>query len=117
MYWPYLVVFVVLGAMLLFSVRNRRRQAAQQQELTRHIGFGSEVMTTSGLYGTVVSSNEDGESVQLAIAPGVEVKWARAALREVNSLPDRYRGAAASADESGKEGEQGGSDAPGAKGR
>ena len=36
-------------------------------------------MTTSGLYGTVVGLNDD-DTVQLAIAPGVEVKWALAAL-------------------------------------
>lgn len=91
MYWPYLVVFVLIGAMLMFSVRNRRRQVAAQQEQTKRIGFGSEVMTTSGLYGTVLARNDDQESVQLSIAPGVEVKWALAALREVESLPERYR--------------------------
>jgi preprotein translocase subunit YajC len=90
-YWPYLAVVVVLGAMLLFSMRNRRRQLAAQQELAGKIGFGSEVMTTSGLYGTVVARNDDQETVQLSIAPGVEVKWALAALRPVESVPARYR--------------------------
>jgi preprotein translocase subunit YajC len=47
-------------------------------------------MTTSGLYGTVVSKNDDG-SVQLSIAPGVEVKWATAALRDAPSLAEGYR--------------------------
>lgn len=91
MYWPYLAVFVLVGAMLMFSVRNRRRQVAAQEERTSNIGFGTEVMTTSGLYGTVLARNDDQETVQLSIAPGVEVKWALAALREVESLPQRYR--------------------------
>ncbi len=43
-------------------------------------------MTTSGLYGTVVGINDD-DTVQLAIAPGVEVKWVLAALRDVASIP------------------------------
>ena len=51
---------------------------------------GSEVMTTSGLYGTVVAVGED-DTVTLSIAPGVEVKWAFAALRDVASLPAQYR--------------------------
>jgi preprotein translocase subunit YajC len=51
---------------------------------------GSEVMTTSGLYGTVVSVNPDG-TVLLSIAPGVEVRWTIAALREVDELPAQYR--------------------------
>lgn len=89
-YWPYLVMLVVLGGLLMFSVRNRRRQLAEEMVRISRITFGDEVMTTSGLYGTVVGRNDDG-TVQLAIAPGVEVKWALAALRDARSLPEQYR--------------------------
>jgi preprotein translocase subunit YajC len=87
---PLIVLALLLVAMLLFTRRNRERSAAQQAKLRERITFGTEVMTTSGLYGTVVGVNLD-ESVQLSIAPGVEVKWATAALRDVESLPNRYR--------------------------
>ena len=50
-------------------------------------------MTTSGLYGTVVSVDHEDDSVRLAIAPGVEVKWTIAALRSVTELPPKYRDA------------------------
>jgi preprotein translocase subunit YajC len=90
MWWPYLVLVVVLGGLLLFSQRKRRNQLAEQMVRMTQIGFGSDVMTTSGLYGTVVAKNDDG-TVQLAIAPGVEVKWALAALRDPESLPAEYR--------------------------
>jgi preprotein translocase subunit YajC len=86
-----LIVFIVVIIGLLgFSARARRRQAQAQQDRAERIGVGSEVMTTSGLYGTVVARNDD-ETVVLAIAPGVEVKWALAALRDVESLPAQYR--------------------------
>jgi hypothetical protein len=39
----------------------------------------------------VVGVDDEDDTVQLAIAPGVEVKWARAALRDAASLPERYR--------------------------
>ena len=90
MWWPYLVLLVVLFGLLAFSQRRRRQQVAEQMVRMSQIGFGSEVMTTSGLHGTVVSKNDDG-TVQLAIAPGVEVKWALAALRDPVSLPAEYR--------------------------
>lgn len=90
MWWPYLVLIVVLFGMLLYSQRRRRAHLAQEMVRISQIGFGAEVMTTSGLYGTVVSRNDDG-TAQLAIAPGVEVKWALAALRDAKSLPDQYR--------------------------
>ena len=85
------VVFVGVVAVLLgLSARARRRQAELEVGRAGSIRVGSEVMTTSGLYGTVVVRNDD-ETVQLSIAPGVEVRWAFAALREVSTLPERYR--------------------------
>jgi preprotein translocase subunit YajC len=87
---PFLIFVLVVGGLLVFSARARRRQAQQAVEQSERIGVGSEVMTTSGLYGTVVGRNPD-DTVLLSIAPGVEVKWALAALRDIASLPPRYR--------------------------
>lgn len=86
----YVVILLFLFGMLMVGQNRRRRQLAVEMVRIDNIRFGDEVMTTSGLYGTVVGRNEDG-TVQLAIAPGVEVKWALAALRNPESLPDRYR--------------------------
>jgi preprotein translocase subunit YajC len=88
--WPYLLMVLVLGGLLMVSVRNQRRKAAEQLARVSQLQLGSEVMTTSGLYGTIVHRNADA-TVQLSIAPGVEVKWAVAALRDVDSLPPQYR--------------------------
>lgn len=97
---PLLILAALLVAMMAFSRRTKQR-AAQADSLRRErITTGTEVMTTSGLYGTVVSVNEDG-SVLLSIAPGVEVRWTLAALREVGELPDQYRGPIAAAPEPG----------------
>jgi preprotein translocase subunit YajC len=87
---PFVVFIVVIIGLFAFSARARRRQAQTQVERSERISVGSDVMTTSGLYGTVVSRNDD-DTVQMSIAPGVEVKWALAALRDVESLPSQYR--------------------------
>jgi preprotein translocase subunit YajC len=86
----YLAVLVVLFLLMFAGQRRRRAQAAQEMVRISRLGFGDDVMTTSGLYGTIVGRNEDG-TVQLAIAPGVEVRWALAALRAPDSLPEQYR--------------------------
>lgn len=86
----YLPILLLIVAMIALAARNKRRAAEQQRSQEERLTFGAEVMTTSGLYGTIVGRNEDG-SVQLAIAPGVVVKWAAAALRDVQSLPAQYR--------------------------
>jgi preprotein translocase subunit YajC len=88
--WPYIVIFVLLGALMVISVRNRKRAMAEEAGRVARIDVGTEVMTTSGLYGTVVAKHDDG-TVLLSIAPGVEVKWAAAALRDAQSLAGNYR--------------------------
>jgi preprotein translocase subunit YajC len=86
-----IVVVVIVVVLLLLARRSRAKIVSREQEVRRHVEFGSEVMTTSGLYGTVVGINDD-DSVQLAIAPGVQVRWTIAALRPIETLPARYRG-------------------------
>jgi preprotein translocase subunit YajC len=88
--WSFLVILVVLVGFYLLTMRNRKRQQERQRDMETNLTFGTEVMTTSGLYGTIVGRNDD-DTVQLAIAPGIEVKWALAALRDVKSLPPQYR--------------------------
>jgi len=94
---PYLVMFALLAIFVGVSMRNRRRQIAEELVRVSRIDVGTDVMTTSGLYGTVVGRNDDG-TVILSIAPGVEVKWALAALRDADSLSDTYRQGISSAD-------------------
>ena len=88
--FPLLMLTLLLVAMIMFSRRNKQRMATADRLRRERITAGTDVMTTSGLYGTVVSVNPDG-TVLLSIAPGVEVRWTIAALREVGELPEQYR--------------------------
>lgn len=87
---PLLLLTVLLIGMMLVSRRNKQRVADADSRRRERITTGTDVMTTSGLYGTVVSVNDDG-TVLLAVAPGVEVRWSVAALRELDELPQQYR--------------------------
>ena len=69
-----LVVFVVLPQ------RQRKTVAAKQQALRESMVPGTRVMTTSGLYASVVSVTD--QTVDLEIAPGVVTTWLLAAVRE-----------------------------------
>ena len=89
-YLPFLIIVALMIAMLAFSARTRRRQAAAETERAERIAVGTDVMTTSGLHGTVVAKHDDG-TVSLSIAPGVEVRWELAALRDLNDLPPQFR--------------------------
>jgi preprotein translocase subunit YajC len=80
----------VVALLMLFARRARVRSADTDARLRRDIAVGTQVMTTSGLYGTVVAINPD-DTVILSVAPGVDVRWAFAALRDAAALPLRYR--------------------------
>lgn len=90
---PIIVLALLLVAVVTWTRRNRLKSELADQQRRQNLEPGSEVMTTSGLYGTVVSIDRDDDSVRLAIAPGVEVKWTIAALRSVTELPPKYRDA------------------------
>jgi preprotein translocase subunit YajC len=78
---PLLLMFGLLGVMMYFMTRRQRRAQEQQAQLQNSLGVGDRVMTTSGLYGTIIDSDND-TTVTIEISPGVETEWLRAAVRE-----------------------------------
>ena len=78
---PMLLLFGLLGVMMYFMTRRQRKAQEQQAALQNSLEVGDRVMTTSGLYGTITDA-EDGTTVTLEIAPGIETEWLRAAVRE-----------------------------------
>jgi preprotein translocase subunit YajC len=78
---PMLLLFGLLGVMMYFMSRRQRRAQEQQMQLQNSLTVGDQVMTTSGLYGTVVDTSDDSK-ITIEIAEGVETEWLRAAVRE-----------------------------------
>lgn len=74
------LIIVLFAVPLFMGTRKQKRAAAQQQEMQNSLSYGDRVMTTSGLYGTVVASTDN--SIDIEIAPGVVTSWLRAAVRE-----------------------------------
>ena len=80
-YFP--IVLIALFAVVLFVLpaRQRKRMAAKAQALQESLAIGTPVMTTSGLHGTVAGIGD--KTIDLEIAPGVVVTFARQAILEV----------------------------------
>lgn len=75
---------LILGAfllMFLFTMRRQKRVVQEQQKLQDALAPGDRVMTTSGLYATVVDTS-DTTVITLEVAPGVHTEWLRQAIRE-----------------------------------
>jgi preprotein translocase subunit YajC len=76
-----LLLIAVLALLLIMNSRRQKRAIADAQRLQNSLVNGDRVVTTSGLHGTVVASEEK-TTVDLEIAPGVRTRWLRAAIRE-----------------------------------
>jgi preprotein translocase subunit YajC len=72
-----LLVFALpLGLLFVFMRKRLRNQQALQQSAE----VGDEVLTTSGMFGTIVEEDEEEGTVTVEIAPGTQVKMLRAGI-------------------------------------
>ena len=76
-----ILMFAALGALMYFSMKKQKRQAAQVKQMQDSLVPGTRVMTTSGLHGTITAVADD--TIELEVAPGMRTTWVRAAVREV----------------------------------
>jgi preprotein translocase subunit YajC len=101
------IILLVVMALLLFVLpaRQRKKMQAQTQAMQQSLTVGTPVMTTSGIHGTVAALGDT--TVDLEVAPGVVVTFARPAILEVRTR------AAQAGDGTGTEGTPGGRPADG----
>ena len=83
-----LLLLLGMPVMLFVMMRSQRKKAAKQQDLQKSAGIGSEIMTTAGIFGTIVDEDEDEGTIVLEIAPGTQVKLIRGAIARVVSEDD-----------------------------
>lgn len=73
-----ILLFMLPLAFLFFTMRKQRSQQRSVIEKQQGLQIGDEVMTTTGLYATIVDS--DDKIVLLEAAPGVHLRWDRRAV-------------------------------------
>ena len=80
-YFPFILLALAVLLLFVLPARQRKRLQAQTQAMQESLTLGTQVMTTSGLHGAVAALGE--KTVDLEIAPGVVVTFARPAILEV----------------------------------
>ena len=78
-----IVMVVILAALVFFMFRNSRKRRREQDETRSKMVPGAEVMTNFGLYGTVLSVDEDDNTAVIETSPGHVVKVHRQVLARV----------------------------------
>jgi preprotein translocase subunit YajC len=85
---------IFLGVMLLLLwvviVLPQQRRVRAHRALVAQIEIGDEVMTTSGMFGTIVDVQPEDDLVLVEVAPGLQLRFVRGAIarRVVEETPE-----------------------------
>ncbi|GIL26690.1 hypothetical protein NUM_19440 [Actinocatenispora comari] len=86
--WTMILLFVLMiVAMYFLLIRPQQKRKREQQQMQSNAGIGAEIMTLGGLYGTIVDT--DDESITIEVAPGVTNRYAKGAIARVVTPADQ----------------------------
>lgn len=80
---PTAIMLVLLVVLVFFIFRNRRKRQRDQADLQTKMVPGVEIMLTFGIYGTLVSIDDENNVAEVEIAPGTIIKVHRQTLGRV----------------------------------
>jgi preprotein translocase subunit YajC len=81
-----LLPLLLLPVLWFGMILPQRKRARAQQELISNLAPGDDVITTSGIYGSL--REIDGDIAHLEIAPGITIRIARRAIAQTVHTPD-----------------------------
>jgi|SRR4051794_16695331 len=82
-FFPLLLFIMVPLGMYFLMIRPQQRRQRELASMQSALAPGAEVMTGSGMYGTVTEVDEEDGTVVLEISSEVHVRFARAAIARV----------------------------------
>ena len=81
-----LLIPLALAALLIFFLFNsRRKQKARAEQIKTGLVPGATVMTTFGVFGTVLSIDDENNQVTLESGPGTVLRVHRQAIGQINN--------------------------------
>lgn len=93
-----LVMLAVLAVLIFFMFRNSRKRQAEARELQAKVAPGANVMTNFGVFGTILSIDEDENQVRLETSPGTVLTVHRQTIGRVIEPAEAPVAAAAEGD-------------------
>jgi len=79
---PMLLIFVVFYFLLIRPQEKKRRE---QEKLILGVKKGEEILTNSGLFGTVTKINDSDNTIMVQIAKDIEVKVLKNSIADIVS--------------------------------
>jgi preprotein translocase subunit YajC len=108
--WTLLLPVLLLALFYFVAIRPQRRRQREMQNLQNQIQPGQQVITTTGMYATVVAVEND--AVVLEVAPGVHSRFVKQVIgRVIDPAAETPAGSAESTDSTDSTGSTGTADA------
>jgi preprotein translocase subunit YajC len=83
------LIFLLPIGLLFFLMRSQRRRVQEQQNVQQAVDVGDEVLTSSGMFGTVVDIEED-DTLWVEVSPGTRVHMIRGGIARRLTEEDVY---------------------------
>ena len=108
-----LLLFAMFGVLIFMMIRKQKKTKATQQEQRSKLAPGVEMMTNFGLFGKVISIDEDENKIVLEISPGVTATVHRQTVAKITApeeeaeavVPDEASSLTLGLEKQGTEGE------------
>ena len=83
---PMIIIFLIFFLLVIRPQQKRQRQAQTDRELMlKALKPGDKVITTGGIYGTIVAVRDKEDTVQLRIAQSVSIEVLRSSIAGLQS--------------------------------
>jgi preprotein translocase subunit YajC len=77
---PLLALLITFGLMWVLLILPQQRRMRQHQAVVASLEAGDEVVTAGGVYGTIISVDE--ETLAVEVAPGITLRVLRSAVTQ-----------------------------------
>jgi preprotein translocase subunit YajC len=78
-----LLMLAALGVLIIFMIRSNRKRQAAARDLQSNMQPGVEVMLQSGIFGTIISIDDEANRVTVQSGPGTQLIVHRNAVASV----------------------------------
>ena len=76
----FLPLILMGGVFYFLLIRPQQRRVRAQQALVNAVEVGDEIMTTGGIFGTIVEIDDDEGTVMIEIAPGTRIRMVKSGI-------------------------------------
>ena len=79
----FLPLLLMGGVFYFLLIRPQQRRARAQQVLLRSVEVGDEIVTTAGVFGTIIDIDDESDVITVEIAPATRIRMVRAGVGRI----------------------------------